>query len=196
MPIGRPREFDTEEALERAMQVFWRKGYEGTSLADLTDALGITRPSLYAAFGNKEGLFRRVLERYGWRAGAYRPRALEAPTARAVAKELLDGAVQLHGDRRNPPGCMGVQGALACGDDAAPIRQELIAHRSAGEQAIRRRLKRAVAEGDLSAGDDPAAMARYLSAVLYGMAVLAAGGASRRELQDVAEVTLAALPRS
>ena len=194
MTTGRPREFDIEQALDVAMELFWRKGYEGTSLSDLTGALGITRPSLYAAFGNKEALFRTVLDRYEARAGAYRPRALAAPLAREVARQLLEGAAQLHGDRNNPAGCLGVQGALACGEDADPVRRELIAHRRAGEAAIRQRLKRAKAKDDLPANADPAGLANYLSAVLYGMAVLSAGGASRRDLLQVAEIALRAWP--
>jgi AcrR family transcriptional regulator len=192
--LGRPREFDTEKALDLAMELFWRKGYEGTSLSDLTGTLGITRPSLYAAFGNKEALFRIVLDRYEARAGAYRSKALNAPTARAVAQRLLEGAVDLHGDANNPAGCLGVQGALACGDEANPIRQELITRRLAGEDAIRRRLKRAKAEGDLPADSSPADLARYLSAVIYGMAVLAAGGISRKELRGVADAALRQWP--
>jgi AcrR family transcriptional regulator len=190
MAIGRPREFDVEQALDRAMELFWRKGYEGTSLADLTESLGITRPSLYAAFGNKERLFRTVLKRYEAKVVTYRPKALNAPTAQAVARELLEGAANLFGDKTKPAGCLGVQGALACGEEADPIRRVLIANRTAGEHAIRRRLKRAKAEGDLPADSNPASLARYLSAVLYGMAVLAAGGASRKELLKVAETTL------
>jgi AcrR family transcriptional regulator len=190
MAIGRPREFDVEQALDRAMELFWRKGYEGTSLGDLTESLGITRPSLYAAFGNKEALFRTVLKRYEAKVVTYRPKALSAPTAQAVARELLEGAANLFGDKSKPAGCLGVQGALACGEDADPIRRTLIANRTAGERAIRQRLKRAKAEGDLPADSDPASLARYLSAVLYGMAVLAAGGASRKELLQVAETTL------
>jgi AcrR family transcriptional regulator len=194
MASGRPREFDPELALERAMEVFWRQGYEGTSLTDLTEALGITRPSLYAAFGNKEALFRRVLERYEARAGSYRPKALIAPTAREVARQLLEGAAALHGDKANPSGCLGVQGALACGGEAGAIREELIAHRSAGEKAIRERMKRAKREGDLPPDADPAALARYLSAVLYGMAVLAAGGVSRKDLVQVADTAMQGWP--
>ncbi|MDQ2080398.1 TetR/AcrR family transcriptional regulator [Xanthobacteraceae bacterium Astr-EGSB] len=196
MARGRPREFDAELALERAMELFWRQGYEGTSLADLTDALGITRPSLYAAFGNKEALFRRVLERYEARAGAYRPRALSALTAYEVARRLLEGAAALHGDKSNPAGCLGVHGALACGPESGRIREEMISHRSAGEQAIRKRLRRAKQEGDLPPDADPAALARYLSAVLYGMAVLAAGGASLRDLREVAHTALQGWPSS
>jgi AcrR family transcriptional regulator len=192
--IGRPREFDTEKALDLAMELFWRKGYEGTSLADLTSTLGITRPSLYAAFGNKEALFRIVLDRYEARAGRYRSDALKAPTARAVAEKLLHGAADLHGDRSNPAGCLGVQGALACGDEAEPIRRELISRRLAGEDAIRQRLKRAKAEGDLPADSNPADLARYLSVVIYGMTVQAAGGASRKELRSVADLALRQWP--
>jgi AcrR family transcriptional regulator len=196
MKNGRPREFDIELALDRAMELFWRRGYEGTSLSDLTEALGITRPSLYAAFGNKERLFRTVLKRYEANVGTYRPKALKAPTAHAVARELLEGAANLFGDKSKPAGCLGVQGALACGEEADPIRRELIANRTAGELAIRKRLKRAKAEGDLPADSDPASLARYLSAVVYGMAVLAAGGASRKDLLQVAEMTLENWPGS
>jgi len=192
---GRPREFDTEKALDLAVELFWRKGYEGTSLSDLTSTLGITRPSLYAAFGNKEALFRIVLDRYEAKAGQYRAEALKAPTSHAVARKLLQGPVDLHGDKTNPAGCLGVQGALACGDEASPIRDELIARRLSGERAIRRRLKQARAEGDLPTDANPADLARYLSALIYGMAVLAAGGASRRDLQAVADVALLQWPR-
>jgi AcrR family transcriptional regulator len=192
--IGRPREFDTEQALERAMNLFWRKGYEGTSMSDLTDTLGITRASLYAAFGNKEALFRTVLDRYEARAGQYRVSALKAPTAREFAQQLLEGAVALHGDKSNPPGCLGVQGALACSDDGTAMRKELMSRRQAGEDAIRRRLKRAKAEGDLPPESSPSDLARYISGVIYGITVLAAGGANRKELQGVAEIALRQWP--
>src|SRR5215467_4035068 len=102
MPKGRPREFDTEKALDRALKVFWRKGYEGASLLDLTEAMGINRPSLYAAFGNKEALFRKVLKRYVEGPAAYVLEALKEPTARAVAERLLSGSIDLLADRRNP----------------------------------------------------------------------------------------------
>jgi AcrR family transcriptional regulator len=194
MASGRPREFDTEEALDRAMEIFWRKGYEGTSVSDLTECLGITRPSLYAAFGNKEELFRLVLQRYEAKIVTYRPQALSAPTAREVARQMLEGAANVFGTKVNPPGCLGIQGALACGEEAEPIRRELISNRLAGEAAIRRRLERAKADGDLPATAKPAALARYLSATIYGMAVLASGGTSRKDLLEVAQTALRAWP--
>jgi len=196
MATGRPREFDIEQALDRAMDLFWRNGYEGTSLSDLTAALGITRPSLYAAFGNKEALFRTVLKRYEDKVVTYRPKALRAPTAREVARELLEGAANLFADKNNPAGCLGIQGALASGEDADPIRRELIANRLAGERAIAQRLKRAKAEGDLPADANPASLARYLSVVVYGMAVMAAGGSSRKDLLQVAKITLQNWPEA
>src|SRR5881397_436962 len=115
-PRGRPRAFDADKALDRALLVFWRKGYEGASLADLTRAMGINRPSLYAAFGNKEALFRRALDRYAEGPAAYVGEALNEPTARAVAERLLGGTIDLLSDPHNPHGCLVVQGALACSE--------------------------------------------------------------------------------
>lgn len=194
MAVGRPRTFDVDEALDRALRVFWQKGYEGASLSDLTRAMGINPPSLYAAFGNKEELFRRVVDRYVDGPAGYAREALMAPTARAVVERLLHGAADLRAEARHPPGCLLVQGALSCGDAADSMRRELISRRAAGEAALRRRFERATAEGDLPADADPADLARYVAAVIYGMAVLAAGGASREDLRRVAEVALAAWP--
>lgn len=191
---GRPRAFDIDMALENAMQVFWRKGYEGTSLSDLTDAMGINPPSLYAAFGSKEALFRKAMDRYENGPANYTPRALLAPTAREVAQQLLAGAVALHGSARNPKGCLGVQGALACGDSAGAVQHDLSARRIAAEQLVRKRLQHAKAEGDLPADSDPAELARYLRAVICGMAVQSADGATRKELQKTADRAMLAWP--
>src|SRR2546425_3042027 len=114
--MGRPRSFDINRALDRALQVFWRKGYEGTSLSDLTKAVGVNRPSLYAAFGDKESLFRKALDRYLDGPAAYIQEALKEPTARAVVERLLRGATDLNAAPRNPGGCLMVQSALACGE--------------------------------------------------------------------------------
>jgi AcrR family transcriptional regulator len=194
MPIGRPRAFDIDTALDRALQVFWRKGYEGTSLSELTKAMGINRPSLYAAFGNKEALFRKALDRYAEGPAAYTRAALDEPTARAVVERLLRGVVDLLTNPRHPPGCLAVQGALACGDAADSIRRELISRRVAGEAALRQRFEGAIADGDLPSGADPADLARYVVTITQGMAVQAVGGASREELRRVVEMALRAWP--
>jgi AcrR family transcriptional regulator len=191
---GRPRSFDIDRALDRALQVFWRKGYEGASLSDLTKAVGVNRPSLYAAFGDKEALFRKALNRYLHGPAAYTQDALKELTARAVVERLLRGAADLNTSPRNPGGCLTVQGALACGEAVDSIRQELAAHRAEGEAALRRRFQRAKSEGDLPATANPADLARYVATVIYGMAVQAAGGASRSQLQRVVEMALRTLP--
>src|ERR1700685_195095 len=154
--MGRPRSFDIDGALDRALQVFWRKGYEGASLSDLTKAVGVNRPSLYAAFGDKEALFRKALDRYLKGPAAYTQEALREPTTRAVMERLLLGAADLNTARRNPGGCLMVQGALACGEAADSIRQELTACRAAGGAARGRRFERAKSEGDLPANVNPA----------------------------------------
>lgn len=164
-------------------------------MSDLTEALGITRASLYAAFGNKEGLFQRVMDLYEARAGAYRTAAGQAPTVLETVRLLLNGPVELHGNKQNPPGCLGVQGALACGLQAEAVRGDLASRRGRGEAAIRNRLRRAAKQGDLPADEGPADLARYLSALIYGMAVLAAGGATRKDLQGVADVALRHWPK-
>ncbi len=194
MTIGRPRAFDIDRALDRALDVFWRKGYEGATLCDLTAAMGINPPSLYAAFGNKEGLFRKAIDRYWALQAAARNEALNAPTARAVAEKLLKGSAKFLGDPCHPKGCFAVQGALACGTDAECVRKELETRRAASQTQIRERFARAKKEGDLPADADPAGLARYLSTVMEGMSVQAASGASRKDLERVAETALRAFP--
>ena len=192
--MGRPREFDTDAALEKAMRLFWAKSYEGTSVADLTKALGISRPSLYAAFGDKQSLFRAALERYASGPAGYVAAALGKPTARKVAEHLLRGAADLQANTRNPGGCLTVNGGVACGDEAEPVRQALSAHRTAGVGLLRRRFEQAKAQGDLPKDSDPAALARFLAAVVYGMAVLASGGASRKELEQIIRAAMKGWP--
>jgi AcrR family transcriptional regulator len=194
VPTGRPREFDADEALDRALKVFWRKGYEGATLPELTAAMGINRPSLYAAFGSKEELFRKALDRYAQGPAGYVREALAEPTARAVAERLLAGTIDMVTDRHNPRGCLVVQGALACGEAAESVRRELIARRLSFEAGLRERFERAHEEGDLAAGSDPADLARYIVTVIQGIAVQAAGGASRAELRRVAATALRAWP--
>jgi len=191
---GRPRAFDPDAALDRAMHVFWAKGYEGASLSDLTRAMRINRPSLYAAFGNKEQLFRKVLDRYMDGPVAYFGKALAAPKARDVVEEIFLGTARMGDDPRIPAGCLMVQGALAVGDAAESVRKDAAARRAASEAALRRRLQRAKREGDLSKNADPAELASYVMTVVRGMAVQSAGGASRDQLRRVAQIALRAWP--
>jgi AcrR family transcriptional regulator len=193
---GRPREFDPDEVLERALEVFWLRGYEGTSLDELTAAMGINRPSLYAAFGNKESLFRKALDRYAEEHMAFVRVALEEPTARRAIERLLRGFARAVTDPRTPPGCLTVQGALASGHDADAIRADLAARRLSGEAALRARLERARNEGDLAVDANPADLARYLTTIIQGLAVQATGGASRDQLDRVVDIALRAWPDS
>jgi AcrR family transcriptional regulator len=193
--MGRARAFDADEALDRAMTVFWSKGYEGTSLADLTEAMGINRPSLYAAYGNKQELFRRALERYGDGPSSYEREALAEPTARGVAEGLLRGAADIQTDPDTPAGCLAVLGTTYCAEDSSPIGKIVIAFRHAGQAAIRERLERAQDEGDLPANADPKELTDYISTVICGMAVQAASGATREDLESVIELAMRAWPR-
>jgi AcrR family transcriptional regulator len=192
--LGRPRSFEPGAALDAAMKVFWCKGYEGASLSDLTRAMGINRPSLYAAFGDKESLFRQVLDRYDKGPAGYVREALNQPTARAVVERLMEGAAELGTASSNPRGCLFVQSALACGGKAESIRNHLILRRDAGEKAVRQRLQRARAEGDLPRDAKPADLARYVVTVIQGIAVQAASGAARLELRRVIQTALRAWP--
>lgn len=196
MPAGRPRSFDVDDALDRALEVFWRHGYEGASLPDLTAAMGISRPSLYAAFGNKEELFRRALDRYAEHSSVYLREAIAEPTAEAVARKLLFGAAAAAGDPKRPRGCFLVQGALACSGEADDVRRAAAERRAAGQALLRRRFRKAAEEGDLPPDVDPADLARYVFALLHGMAVHAAGGAKRDELTRVAELAMRSWPAS
>lgn len=192
--MGRHRQFDVEQALDAALCVFWRKGYEGASYTDLTEATGVERPALYAAFGNKEALFRRALARYYEHYLDYVPEALNQPTAREMAEFMLRRAAELHTRYPANPGCLGINGVLAGSDEAEPVRQALIDARAEGAAQIRARLEAAKAAGDLPEGADPAALAAFLMAVMHGMAVQAKAGLPRETLLAVAEQALAAFP--
>lgn len=192
--MGRRREFDVQQALDAALCVFWRKGYEGASYADLTAATGVERPALYSAFGNKEALFRRALSRYYERYLDYLPEALELSTSREVVAHLLYSAAELHTRYPGHPGCLGINGALAASDETEPVRQALIEARAAGESQLRDRLQRAKAEGDLPEAARPEALAAFVMAVLHGMAVQAKAGFPRAMLEAVAEQALATWP--
>ncbi|MBP2473084.1 AcrR family transcriptional regulator [Crossiella equi] len=192
MPAGRPREFDVEQGLDAAMRVFWRQGYEGTAISDLTEALGINRPSLYAAYGNKAELFQRALAHYATRYAPHTETSLAEPSARGVVEGFWRGAVAATTNESCPQGCFAVQTALVAGPETEQVRDVLAGYRKLGEETLRARLARAQAEGDLPASVDPAVLARYVVAVGQGMSVHAAGGASRAELDEVVDLALAA----
>jgi AcrR family transcriptional regulator len=194
VPTGRPREFDVDQALDRALKVFWRKGYQGATLPDLTKAMGINRPSLYAAFGNKESLFRKAIDRYLAGPASHVASALNESTARGVVERLLLGSIDMATDPRYPRGCFMVQGALACGDAADCLRKEMARQRAAAQTALRKRFERAIREKDLPSGTNPADLARYVATVTQGIAVQAAGGATRAELRRIADIALASFP--
>lgn len=195
-PAGRPLSFDRDQVLDRALLVFWRQGYQGASLSDLTTAMGINRPSLYAAFGDKEALFRKVLDRYAKGPGSHALQALNEPTTREVVEKLLCGGAELLTAPGSPRGCLLVQGALTCGSGAESMRRELISRRSASESALCRRFTRAKAEGDLPPDANPANLARYIVTIIHGMSVQAASGATRNELRHVAQIALQNWPTS
>jgi AcrR family transcriptional regulator len=188
--IGRPRGFDIDDALDRAMRVFWEQGYEGASLADLTAAMGITKTSMYAAYGNKEQLFRRAVERYAEGPARYATRALEEPTARAVAEAFLRGAVDTTTPPDGPAGCLSVQGALASGEGGRGARDLLAGWRAETGLRLAKRFERARDEGDLPGDADPAGLARFVMTVAFGIAVQAAGGLSRAQLDEVVDTAL------
>jgi len=190
---GRPRQFCPDAALTAALKVFWERGYEGASLTELTEAMGITKPSLYACFGNKEALFRKALDLYEREKLAYVRSALTAPTAKGVAEAFLRGSLAMQ-TGNDPRGCLSVVSAVACTNYADSIRDEIVSLRMATDHAMIERFERAQAEGDFPPGVDPAALATYLMAILQGMAVQARSGTTVEELERLIETTLTIWP--
>jgi len=194
MGVGRPRAFDVEKALDAAMEIFWRKGYEGASLVDLTTAMGISSPSLYAAFGSKHGLFRAVLDHYDRDRAGFLSEVLDAPTAREAASRFLLGVVERATDPDYPPGCLLVQSGLSCGDEASNVPKELAQHRAATELALRERFECAKGDNDLPKEANACVLARYLVTVANGICVQASSGVGRKDLKLTAEMALASFP--
>ncbi|MGC4938672.1 TetR/AcrR family transcriptional regulator [Kribbella sp. DT2] len=188
--MGRPRGFDADEALERAMRVFWEQGYEGASLTDLTGAMGITKTSMYAAFGNKEQLFLKALERYKEGPAAYASLALEEPTARGVAEAILRGAARTTTLPKTFSGCLTIQGALASSDANRPAHDVLVDWRNEAGANLEARFQRAVDEGDLRPDADPEQLARYVMTIAFGIAVQASNGLDHAQLDEIVDTTL------
>jgi AcrR family transcriptional regulator len=193
--MGRPREFDVEKALNTASELFWRKGYEGTSLSDLTEAIGITPPSFYFAFESKEALFKQVLGRYQSGHLGFFAEALNQETPRAIAEGVLYGLANAYTTKPHPPGCLALNSSLPCADDGSgAVRHELAERRKASRIELRKRFKRFQSSGALPADADPDALARYVVTVAWGMAVEAQSGASRSDLHRTVKQALESWP--
>ncbi|MFF3211854.1 TetR/AcrR family transcriptional regulator [Streptomyces sp. NPDC002886] len=191
---GRPRSFDRDAALDKAMFAFWERGYEATSISDLTASLGISAPSLYAAFGDKRKLFDEVVVVYGGRYGDFAAVALaEESTARAALGRILHEAAEVYTDPAHPPGCMVISAAVNTTSDE--VAQALRVRREANLVAFESRIRADVAAGVLPAGTDTWALARYAGAVLQGMSQQSRDGAGREELEAVAELAMRAWPQ-
>ncbi|MBO6947179.1 MAG: TetR/AcrR family transcriptional regulator [Rhodospirillales bacterium] len=193
--MARPRGFCEEEALDKALDLFWRHGYEGASIAALTEAMGINRPSLYATFGNKEELFKKALDRYVSIKDAIFDEGLAEPTGRDVVRHLLRKAAEMMTEPGHPVGCLAVQGAISCSDESEPVRQELIRIRQHHEQRIRDRFAEEQDAGRLPPGTNPDDLAMLLATIANGMSIQASTGATRAQLLTVAENAARAWPQ-
>jgi AcrR family transcriptional regulator len=191
--MGRPREFDIDTAIKTATELFWRKGYEGTSLSDLTGAMRITAPSFYFAFGNKEKLFRKVIENYYASQMELFEAAVREPTVRGVAERFLYGYADILTDSSHAPGCLALNSSLPCAEDdtvrawLANLRRELTVR-------LRKRFAKGRGTGELPINADPDALARYVVVTAWGLAVEAQAGAKRKDLYSAITVALAACP--
>lgn len=184
-PRGRPRGFDREDAIATAMRLFWRHGFEGVSTNMLTESMGIAPPSLYAAFGSKAGLYRAALDRYAEQAGSFDLNLLtKASTLSSALEQMFNAAIDAVTDPGGERGCMISTGLLATHADHAALAAELVARRRAFRDAIAFALRRWIPE------QQAADMARYLTAVLQGMAVQARDGATSEELEAIASIAV------
>ncbi|MFJ9006894.1 TetR/AcrR family transcriptional regulator [Streptomyces canus] len=192
---GRPRSFDRATALEKAILAFWEHGYEATSVSDLTRVMGIGAPSLYAAFGDKRSLFEEVVQEYGARYGSFGDRALaEEPTVRAAMERMLREAAVEYTAPGRPHGCLVIHAATNC--SSPEVEESLRVRRNANIAAFESRIRAGIAAGELSADADATALARHVGAVIQGMSQQARDGASREELEAVAEIAMAIWPRT
>ncbi len=190
---GRPRSFDRAGALRRAMDVFWEHGYEGASINDLTAAMGINSPSLYAAFGCKEELFREAVAHYNDTLGAPAAAELrERPTAREAIAAVLRHHAVVFCTPDNPRGCMIVLAATTCSEDTRSVHEYLAGWRMALETDFHERIERGIAEGDVPASADAAMIAAFYNTVNHGMAIQARDGADQKKLSSIAESAIAA----
>ena len=187
---GRPTGFDTDHALDVAMQLFWERGYEGTSMADLSQKMGIHPSSIYAAFGDKQALFALAAKRYADVPAQYMARALEQPTFRGFLLTAFDNTVEFLAAKDHPSSCFTLTGAIACGVDTEAAKVLMREMRLQNEAAIKARLLKARKAGEFPREENVDDYTRYLSSLLSGLAVQAANGSTRDELRRTAEVAL------
>lgn len=191
---GRPLSFDRDAALVVAMRLFWQHGYEATSIADLTRAMGITPPSLYTAFGDKRQLFRAAVDRYLGGAATIVAGIAAAASARAAARDLLTAAALGDTGNDTPPGCLLASAIVSSSASAADMREELAAIRRGIEAALRARIEHDVAQGVLPADSDAEALAGLVFAVVQGMSTLAKDGAGRDKLLRIVDGAMRSWP--
>jgi AcrR family transcriptional regulator len=187
---GRPIGFDKDAALEAAMMLFWERGYEGTSMADLTQAMGLNPSSIYAAFGDKHALFQLAVKRYLEMRAQYAGKALEAPTLEKVIRALFDSTIAFLTTPGHPPTCMTLAGAVGCSVDAKPARDLMTEIRKQNEAAMRKRLLKARRNGELPKEIAVGDYTRYLSSILAGLSIQAANGSTKEELKRTAQMAL------
>jgi AcrR family transcriptional regulator len=187
---GRPIGFDKDAALEAAMLLFWKRGFEGTSMAELTQVMGLNPSSIYAAFGDKHALFQLAVKRYMDSRAQYATKALEEPTLEEVIRALFDNTVAFLTTPGHPPTCMTLAGAMGCSLDAAPARDLLTEIRKQNEVAIRKRLLQARKSGELPKNINVDDYTRYLSSILAGLSVQAANGSTKAELKRTSRMAL------
>jgi AcrR family transcriptional regulator len=187
---GRPLSFDRDEALEKAMLAFWNSGYETTSIGELTAAMGVTAPSLYAAFGNKQQLFFEAMRRYAGDLRLLEQAMKEAPSAQAAVAEMLRGAAVLYTGETTPSGCLLASAAATGSPEAAEVRAAIAAVRREIRDMIVRRIETDVANGTMSRSTPPGVLADLAIAVTQGLSVLARDGAERERLFAVAEAAM------
>ncbi|MFI7694363.1 TetR/AcrR family transcriptional regulator [Nonomuraea sp. NPDC049655] len=193
--MARQRAFDRDAALESALRAFWEHGYEATSIAALTAAMGIRPPSLYAAFGDKRRLFEEAVRRYQLTHGAFTTRALaEEPTGRQAVERVLRESAAEYTNADHPPGCLIISAAVNCGPESADVAELLRGFREAAKAAIRKRVDDDVAAGRLAPGTDTEALATFFASVIQGMSTQSRDGASYAGLLGVAELAMAAYP--
>jgi AcrR family transcriptional regulator len=187
---GRPIGFDRDAALEAAMLLFWQRGYEGTSMADLTHAMGLNPSSIYAAFGDKHTLFQLVVKRYMELRAQYAVKALEEPTLERFIRALFDNTVAFLTTPGHPPTCMTLAGAVGCSLDATPARDLMTAIRKQNQVALRKRLLKARKSGELPKKINVDDYTRYLSTIVAGLSIQAANGSTKAELKRTAQMAL------